>query len=307
MNLSGIINIYKEPGMTSHDVVYHLRKILCMKKIGHTGTLDPAAEGVLPVALGPATRLCDLLNENGKVYRAVMRLGVTTDTQDLTGEVLSEREVLSTEEEIREAADAFTGSITQVPPMYSAVKVDGKKLYQLARKGIEVERPAREVTIDSIVIEKIDLPDVTMTVTCSKGTYIRTLCADIGERLGCGACMGTLVRLKAAGLSADDALTLDQVRECMENGTIGEHIVPTEAFFTEYAGAKVDPENDIYLMNGNPFLRGQLILFDCADGQEEPAFTKKLRLYDSEGTFAGVYEKYGRRYKPWKMFLPPRE
>lgn len=302
MNLSGIIIIYKEKGMTSHDVVWHLRKIIGMKKIGHTGTLDPDAEGVLPIALGSATRLCDLMNENDKKYRCVMHLGMTTDTQDMTGDVLCTSAVSVSEEDIREAAASFTGKITQIPPMYSAVKVGGKKLYELARKGIEVERPPREVTIDAIDIEDISLPDVTMSVTCSKGTYIRTLCHDIGLKLGCGACMASLVRLRAAGFDIKDALTLDEVRRLAGEETLKEHILPVDSFFPDAAAATVPPEDDRLLINGNPFLRERIILKASVPG-EEPAWTKKLRMYTSDGTFAGVYIKYGRRYKPWKMFL----
>ncbi len=306
MNLSGIIIIYKEKGMTSHDVVWHLRKIIGMKKIGHTGTLDPDAEGVLPAALGYATKLCDLMNENDKKYRCVMRLGQTTSTQDLSGEVLtmSDQEVSS--EQIREAASAFTGTITQVPPMYSAVKIGGKKLYELARKGIEVERPSREVTIDEIIIDDISGRDVTMTVTCSKGTYIRTLCSDIGERLGCGACMASLVRLRAAGFDVEDAVTLDQVRQFVSEGSLGDHIIPTDAFFKEYGAVRVREEEDRLLINGNPFLREDLVLYQ-EDPGIEPVMTKKLRMYTSDGRFAGVYERYGRRYKPWKMFISQQD
>ena len=306
MNLSGIIIIYKEKGMTSHDVVWHLRKIIGMKKIGHTGTLDPDAEGVLPVALGSATRLCDLMNENDKKYRCVMRLGLTTTTQDLSGEVLTQSAVDVSAEQIREAAEAFTGQITQVPPMYSAVKIGGKKLYELARKGIEVERPSREVTIDEIDIEEINGNDVTMTVTCSKGTYIRTLCSDIGDRLGCGACMASLVRLRAAGFEAGDAVTLDDVRRFMQEGSLTEHIIPTDSFFSEYSSVTVRPEEDKLLINGNPFLRENLVL-NPTDSSKEQVWTKKLRMYTSNGRFAGIYEKYGRRYKPWKMFISQQE
>ena len=193
----GVLNVYKERGFTSHDVVAKLRGILKMKRIGHTGTLDPDAEGVLPVCLGKATRLCDMLTDEGKVYRAVMLLGVETDTQDAGGHVLKSCAVAAdsgpfvlSEDQITEAVRSFIGLYDQIPPMYSALKVDGKKLYELARRGIVVERKARQVSISRIDIESIELPRVSITVHCSKGTYIRTLCHDIGRPVWrvCCAC-----------------------------------------------------------------------------------------------------------------------
>ena len=192
--INGIINVYKERGYTSHDVVAKLRGILKQKKIGHTGTLDPEAQGVLPVCLGKGTKVCELLTDKQKEYRAVMRLGIETDTQDMTGTVLREAKVDCSEDEIRSCVEGFVGVQEQIPPMYSALKVNGKKLYELARQGIEVERKSRRITIEKITIERIDLPEVVMTVKCSKGTYIRTLCHDIGQSLGCGGCMSDLVR-----------------------------------------------------------------------------------------------------------------
>ena len=197
---SGIINVYKEAGYTSFDVVAKMRGILGIKKIGHTGTLDPDATGVLPVCIGKATKVCDLLTDKDKTYEAVMRLGVVTDTQDMTGQVLEEHAVTVTEDAVRRAVGQFVGQIEQVPPMYSALKVGGQKLCNLARKGIEVERKPRPVTIYEIRIKNIALPLVTMEVHCSKGTYIRTLCQDIGQALGCGGCMESLVFAKRAAL-----------------------------------------------------------------------------------------------------------
>ena len=180
--MNGIINVYKEKGYTSHDVVAKLRGILRQKKIGHTGTLDPQAEGVLPVCLGNATRLCDLLTDKTKEYEAVLRLGVTTDTQDMTGQILTESPVEISEDDIIKIMSTFIGKIMQVPPMYSALKVDGRKLVDLAREGIEVERKAREIEIYELEISEVNLPLVRFRVNCSKGTYIRTLCQDIGEK-----------------------------------------------------------------------------------------------------------------------------
>lgn len=196
--INGIINVYKEWGFTSFDVVAKLRGILHERKIGHTGTLDPEATGVLPVCIGNATKVCELLTDKDKVYRTVMHLGITTDTQDMTGTVKEDRSreaALLKEQTVEAAILQFVGDYEQIPPMYSALKVNGKKLCDLARAGIEVERKARTVKIFSIEIEKINLPYVTMQVHCSKGTYIRTLCADIGEVLGVGACMESLTDL----------------------------------------------------------------------------------------------------------------
>ena len=187
------------------------------KKIGHTGTLDPDAEGVLPVCLGKATKVCDMLTDSDKVYRAVMQLGIETDTQDLTGTVLSACEVpVLTETEIRDVIQTFQGEIMQVPPMYSALKVNGKKLCDLARAGVTVERKARPVTIYEIRIERVELPEIELTVSCSKGTYIRTLCHDIGQKFGCGAAMKSLLRLQAAGFVLDEAHTLDEIAVIQE-------------------------------------------------------------------------------------------
>ena len=182
--LNGILNVYKEKGYTSHDVVAKLRGIAGQKKIGHTGTLDPQAEGVLPVCLGKATKVCDLLTDKDKVYEAVLLLGQTTDTQDTTGTVLEQSAVTCSEEEVKKAIMGFVGAYEQIPPMYSALKVNGKKLCDLARNGIEVERKPRPIQIYEIEIEDIELPRVTMRVHCSKGTYIRTLCHDIGLKMG---------------------------------------------------------------------------------------------------------------------------
>ena len=185
--IHGILNVYKEQGYTSHDVVAKLRGITKQKKIGHTGTLDPDAEGVLPICLGSATKICSLLTDRSKTYRTVLLLGQTTDTQDVSGNCLESRSVSHlTESQVKEAILKFEGEYEQVPPMYSALKVNGKKLYELAREGKTVERSARKVVIHDIKIEKIELPRVWMEVSCSKGTYIRTLCNDIGGVLGTG-------------------------------------------------------------------------------------------------------------------------
>ena len=203
--LNGIIIIDKEPGFTSHDVVAKMRGICGQRKIGHTGTLDPAATGVLPVCLGSATKLCDMLADRDKEYVAELLLGVETDTQDTTGRVLRESKVSVVPEQIRECAASFVGELMQVPPMYSALKVNGKKLYELAREGREIERRPRPVTVHELEILGLQLPVVRMRVVCSKGTYIRTLCADIGEKLGCGGTMQSLRRTRVGSFSLEGA------------------------------------------------------------------------------------------------------
>ena len=231
--LHGIINIYKEAGFTSHDVVAKMRGICRQKKIGHTGTLDPQAVGVLPVCLGSGTKLCDMLTDKDKEYVAELLLGRTTDTQDTTGTTLEEKPVAVTEEEIRKIIMGFVGDYMQVPPMYSALKVNGKKLYELARAGKEVERQARPVTILDIEIIEINLPVVKMRVACSKGTYIRTLCADIGEKAGCGGCMQSLKRTKVGRFDVKDAVTLSQLEELRDKEELQSVLFSVEGAFEE--------------------------------------------------------------------------
>lgn len=213
--MDGIVNVNKPLGITSHDVVYRLRKILNIKKIGHTGTLDPEASGVLPMCVGKGTKLAEYLTASDKQYLATLKLGAFTDTQDATGQVLETFEVNVTEEQICDVVKSFIGQIQQIPPMFSAIKIDGKKLYELAREGKTVEREARTITIHNIEIKNIDLDNniVKMLVDCSKGTYIRTLCNDIGAALGCGGHMLALCRTKSGRFNIDKAFTLEQIEE----------------------------------------------------------------------------------------------
>ena len=225
--INGIINVYKERGFTSFDVVAKLRGILHERKIGHTGTLDPEATGVLPVCIGNATKVCELLTDKDKTYEAVMLLGMTTDTQDVTGRILEERSTETlTADKVREAIRSFIGDYDQIPPMYSALKVNGKKLYELAREGKVVERKARPVKILDIRIIEMDLPRVRMEVSCSKGTYIRTLCHDIGEQLGCGGCMESLIRTRVSVFQIKDAKTLEEIGALKQEGMLEEILVP---------------------------------------------------------------------------------
>ena len=294
---SGIINVYKEKGFTSFDVVAKLRGILKTKKIGHTGTLDPDAEGVLPVCIGRATKVCDILTDKDKVYEAVMLLGVETDTQDTSGEVLKELPVKVSEEAVRQAVLSFVGEYAQVPPMYSALKVNGKKLYELAREGKTVERKARTVQIFSIDILEVELPRVRMSVHCSKGTYIRTLCHDIGQMLGCGGCMDKLLRTKVGCFELKDTLRLAQIDELAKVGLVEEKIITVDELFSEYPAMGIKPAFDVVGHNGNriePRMLQEKLLTNM----------ERLRVYDSEGVFLGIYEYSQERkdYKPVKMF-----
>ncbi len=304
--MNGILNVYKEPGFTSHDVVAKLRGICKQKKIGHTGTLDPEASGVLPVCLGSATKLCELLTEKDKEYRAVMLLGCETDTQDTTGTVLSEHEVTASEEEVRDAILSFTGPYDQIPPMYSALKVNGQKLCDLARAGKVVERKSRRITIHSIEIEDICLPRVTMKVFCSRGTYIRTLCHDIGQKLGCGGAMEKLVRTRSGRFGLEEAYKLSEIQKLSDEGRLEEILMPVETVFEGLLAVQAVGAGQKLLENGNPLecrhvklLSGETSL-DCA-----PEDGTQVRVYDENGHFTGVYawRKAEERLKPVKMFL----
>ncbi len=343
---NGIIIVNKPGGFTSFDVVAKLRGILGQKKIGHTGTLDPDAQGVLPVCLGNATKVCDMLTDSEKEYEAVLLLGVDTDTQDMTGTILEQKEVNVSEEQVETVIRSFVGEQMQIPPMYSALKVNGQKLCDLARAGkvveraarpvsiyeIEilkmdlprvslrirsalkvngqklcdlaragkvVERAARPVSIYEIEILKMDLPRVSLRIRCSKGTYIRTLCHDIGSVLGCGGCMERLLRTRAAGFSLKEAVSLDVLQRAKETGTLQEWIRSTDSVFLDLPGAAVRPEFDVVLKNGNPLERTQF-----QEPEKLPDYGK-LRVYDSAQHFQAVYgyEEKRRQFRPVKMFL----
>ena len=297
--IHGILNVYKEKGYTSHDVVAKLRGILKQKKIGHTGTLDPQAEGVLPVCLGKATKVCELLTDKKKTYRAVLLLGTVTDTQDLTGTILGQRPVECTEAQVREILKGFLGEQEQIPPMYSALKVNGKRLYELARQGQEVERKPRKVTFYEIIPEKIQLPRVTFLVTCSKGTYIRTLCHDAGAALDCGGCMESLVRTAYGSFQIEDSLTLDKIENLVREKRLQEILYPVDSVFSGLP--RLDPEEKARRLveNGNPFPENLAVHpADLADGQQ-------FRVYGKDREFLAVYQwrEKQRRYTPVKMFL----
>ncbi len=297
--LNGIINVYKEAGYTSHDVVAKLRGICMQKKIGHTGTLDPAATGVLPVCLGRGTKLCDMLTDKDKEYEAELLLGVTTDTQDMTGTILTQSPVTVTQQQVIDVISNFIGDYMQIPPMYSALKIDGKKLYELARAGKEVERKSRLVFIRNIEILEMELPVVRMKVTCSKGTYIRTLCQDIGEKLQCGGVMKSLIRTRVGRFHLEEALTLSQLEKLKEQQRLQEAILPVEAMFLDNPSLHVKDEFRKNIQNGNAFFPSQTLENIIC---EEDVWVK---VYISDNDFAGIYTYNAERewYKPVKMFL----
>ena len=297
--INGILNVYKEAGFTSHDVVAKLRGICRQKKIGHTGTLDPEAVGVLPVCLGSGTKLCDMLTDKSKEYEAVLLLGQVTDTQDVTGTVLEEHEVTVDEEQAVEAIRSFVGAYEQIPPMYSALKVNGKRLYELARAGKEVERKGRPVEIHSIEILSVSLPEITFRVACSKGTYIRTLCHEIGQKLGCGGTMKSLKRTRVGIFTIDGALKLSRLEELAAQGLLEEKVIPVEAMFTELPALTVKDAFARLIENGNAFYPGQ------AEESVRTPDGGQVRVYDRKGRFYGIYafSEEKERYQPVKMFL----
>ncbi len=266
--MHGIINVNKPAGMTSHGVVARIRRISGIKKVGHTGTLDPDAEGVLPVCVGKATRLSDMLTGSDKRYTAVLWLGITTDTQDISGKVLGASDDIPGGDAVRACIGRFTGELMQVPPMYSAIKVGGKKLCDLARKGVEIERQPRKITVYGIDILSLDGCSAVLDIKCSKGTYIRTLCHDIGNALGCGGCMEKLTRTQTAGFKLEDAVTLD----ALEADGIEKHLIPTDELF-DYDKLTVSGGDEKRVLSGAPVK---------ADSAAEDMC---YRIYGSDGRF----------------------
>ncbi len=272
----GIIILNKPVGISSHKCVGIVRKALDMKKVGHTGTLDPEASGVLPILAGPATRASDFLTMEDKRYRATILLGTKTDTLDMAGEILEENPVDVTEEEIYAVLKKFTGNIKQIPPMYSAIQVNGQRLYHLARQGVEIEREARDITVFSIEVEKIELPEITVNVHCSKGTYIRTLASDIGEALGCGGCIKALERTASGVFTLDKAISPEELMELSEKGEAWKAILPLDSFFENYDSIKLDKKRADRVKNGvSIYYRGKTI-------------GNFYRVYDENGVFIAL-------------------
>ena len=281
--MTGIILLDKPKDITSFGAVARVRRICSEKKCGHTGTLDPMATGVLTVMLGGATRFIELLPSHNKAYRASFRLGTTTDTLDITGKVLETREVNASAGDVREKIKDFVGEISQLPPMYSAVSVDGQRLYDLARQGIEVERKPRQVTIFSIDIlsENEETNEYEIHVECSSGTYIRTLISDLGEALGCGAVMTELRRTKANGFEIEKAVTLEELEEAVSSGRIEDVLIPVDKALEEYPVIKVSEAQAKRFRNG-----GELSL----ERLKYPRMLGYFRIYDPAGNFIGIGE-----------------
>lgn len=289
MALNGIMLIDKPCDWTSHDVVGKLRGILHERRIGHSGTLDPMATGLLVVFVGRATRAVEFAEADSKEYIAGLHLGISTDTQDITGNTLKSSNSLPTKAELEQALSAFKGEISQMPPMYSAIKVGGRKLYELARRGESVERKPRRVTIDKLDIIGENESDYVLDVVCSKGTYIRTLCNDIGDTLGCGGCMSSLRRVKAGAFSIEKAHTIDEIQAAADNGGLDEIIIPVDRLFSAYPELTVRDTAEKKLRNGN------IIKLAAPNGT--------YRVYTETGGFLLLGEASDNKLKTIKSFF----
>lgn len=289
--MNGILNIYKPTGITSFDVVRMVRKISNVKKVGHAGTLDPEASGVLPVCIGKATKAIDYIMGDFKIYETELKLGVITDTYDREGVILKESEVNASEDEIIQAINSFAGEINQVPPMYSALKVNGKKLYELARAGIEIERQARPILIYNIDIMSINIPYVKFRVKCSKGTYIRSLCYDIGEQLNCGGMMWNLQRIATGQFKIEDTINVEDLN--VEN--ISKHLMPIEKIFDGNTKINIEDRFVKFLLNG-------VVVKDKAltsKFQENITYS----IYNNENNFIGIADKSNEGIRLIKSFI----
>ena len=287
--MNGILLVDKPSDWTSNDVVQKLRGLLRERRIGHAGTLDPMATGLLTVFVGRATRAVEFAEADAKCYRAALRLGLTTDTQDITGTVLKQREPDVTREALEEVLERFRGEIRQVPPMYSAVKVNGERLYKLARRGETVERASRSVTIHSLELLGREGEDWILEIRCSKGTYIRTLCQDIGDALGCGGCMAALRRLEAGCFTVEEAHTLEEIAEAAAEGRAETLLLPTDTLFRDVPAETVGSAAEKRVRNGNPFRTSS------PDGT--------LRLYSETGEFLALARAENGECRTIKSFF----
>lgn len=289
--MDGIINVYKTKGITSFDAVKVIKKISNTKHVGHTGTLDPLAEGVLPICLGKATKLVDYIMNDFKIYSAVLKLGSVTDTYDREGKIIEEKPVDVTKEQIEASVLSFVGDINQVPPMYSALKVNGRRLYELARQGVEIERNSRPIKIYEINITNIDIPYVSFTVKCSKGTYIRSLCYDIGMKLDCGALMWDLERIATGNFTAENAVKLNELSA--EN--IKEYLIPLDEALHMYDKLYLDNELEKLLVNGVCIKNARLLPSLEND--------KLFRVYLNNNKFIGLGAKTEQGFKITKLLI----
>ncbi|MGN0593757.1 MAG: tRNA pseudouridine(55) synthase TruB [Hominimerdicola sp.] len=281
-NFNGIIGVSKPEGWTSFDVIAKLRGILHIKRLGHAGTLDPLATGVLPVFVGKATKACDILPDKRKKYKAGFKFGLTTDTEDISGKKLTESEKTVTLQDIEQIIPEFIGDIMQLPPMYSAVKVDGKKLYELARQGKVIERKARPAHIDSIVITSYDplTREGEMEIDCGQGTYVRTVISDIGEKLGAGGIMTTLVRTYSGGIDISECHTLEEIIKICENGRLSDIIIPCDKAFEIYKAVRLGERITKLYKNGVKLRPEQV-------GLDNPT-NEIYRVYSFDGEFIGT-------------------
>lgn len=290
--MQGIFNVDKPAGLSSHDVVHAIRKAGNIARVGHSGTLDPMATGVLLICVGQAVRVSEYLIDHDKKYRARVRLGIETDSYDATGAIVAQREVIATREQIITALASFVGKLAQMPPAYSAIKKDGVPHYKLARRGEHVETQPRDVEIYSIDLRDATLPDVEFDVHCSKGTYIRSLAHDLGEKLGCGGHLTALTRTAVGRFSIDDAVSLDQLRDAFANGIAERHLTPMDEALLQFEAIIVDPPAAQSIKQG--------LTLECGR-----AFTTDLlRAYSSTGEFVALLER-GRHagiWKPKKVF-----
>ncbi|HYF83003.1 MAG TPA: tRNA pseudouridine(55) synthase TruB [Clostridia bacterium] len=293
--MNGIINVLKPPGMTSHDVVSFMRKVLNTKKVGHTGTLDPEAAGVLPICIGKATKVVQYITDKQKRYRANIKFGIVTDTYDSYGKIISESGQVSIEQKmLEEVLKSFTGTINQKPPIYSALKVKGKKLYEYAREGKEVEIEERPVNIYELKLVDMEAADeATIDILCSKGTYIRTLCYDIGEALDCGAYMSQLVRLESSPFTIENSNTLEEIKSAAEENRIDDIMNGVEIIFKDYKVITIKPSALSSIMNGNPLFEQGV-----QQGFEKLNADDNASIYGEDG-FIGIgvvrYEEAGQR------------
>lgn len=280
--MNGVLCVNKPQGFTSFDVIAKLRGILKMKRLGHGGTLDPMATGVLPVFVGTATKACDIMPDNTKSYRAGFRFGETSDTQDVTGTILIRSEKPVSREEVEGVLPQFLGKIRQLPPMYSAVQVNGKRLYDLARQGIEVEREPREIEVSSLVIREYDeiSREGVIEIGCGKGTYIRTIINDIGEKLGCGGIMTSLVRTSSGGFTLADCYSFEEIQTAADNGTVSELILPIERVFSSLPKLRLGEEQTRMYRNG--------VKLDLARVYNIKSSADLYSVYGNDGQFIGT-------------------
>lgn len=299
--MDGILAVWKPAGWTSHDVVAKARGLLGTRRIGHAGTLDPEVTGVLPLCVGRSTRVVEYMQQQPKVYEAVLQLGQATDTEDLSGTVIQDAgPVVITLQQVEQALSLFAGEIEQTPPMYSAVKVNGKRLYELAREGKIVERKPRKVTIYETKLLAAELeqpyPQFTFTVSCSAGTYIRTLCVDLGKALGVPAAMARLIRTGSAGFTRKDCLTLEEIAQCKAEGTLAQRLLPPDQALSHMPACTVD------MASAERLLKGQKVRLDSLS--PAPIASSLCRLYGSTGQFLGIFQPLQDEgvLKPVKVF-----